>query len=186
MGSMHVAGMSVEAPPTLDGFEVLDATHRQTLAALERLQALVSQLGDGHGGADAPARASAAEIVRFFSATSRQHHLDEETHVFPRLKESADPAVVQAVLRLQQDHGWLEEDWRELSPLLAGLAAGQTWVDVESLRRGVEIFTALSHDHMALEESLIYPQARAHVPPGERRAMGREMAARRRGEPDGP
>jgi hemerythrin-like domain-containing protein len=181
MGSMHVAGMSVQPPVTLDGFEVLDATHRQTLAALERLQALVSQLDDG-GEADAQARAAAAEIVHFFSGTSRLHHEDEEKHVFPRLKASGDPQTVQAVLRLQQDHGWLEEDWRELSPLLAGLADGESWVDLESLRRGVEVFMALSHDHMALEESLIYPQARAQVPITERRAMGREMAARRRAE----
>jgi hemerythrin-like domain-containing protein len=182
MGSMHVAGMSVQPPVTLDGFEVLDATHRQTLAALERLQMLVSQLEGGRADPDAQARAAAAEIVHFFSSTSRLHHEDEEKHVFPRLKAGGDPQTVQAVQRLQQDHGWLEEDWRELSPLLAGLADGESWVDLESLRRGVEVFVALSHDHMALEESLIYPQARAQVPLVERRAMGREMAARRRAE----
>jgi hemerythrin-like domain-containing protein len=178
MGSMHVSGLSVASPVMLNGFEALDACHRHTLAALERLQALIAHLDDH--GADAEARTAAAEIEHFFSTTVRQHHQDEETHVFPRMLTSSDPDTVQTVLRLQQDHGWLEEDWRELSPLLAGLAGGQSWVDTDTLRRGVEIFVALSHDHMALEESVIYPQARARVPLAEQRSMGREMAARHR------
>ncbi len=179
MVSMHVSGMSVESPVMLNGFEALDACHRHTLAALERLQALIAHLDQQ--GADAEARAAAAEIEHFFSTTVHQHHQDEEKHVFPRMLASSDPDTVQTVLRLQQDHGWLEEDWRELSPLLAGLAGGQTWVDTDALRRGAEIFVALSHDHMALEESVIYPQARARVPLAEQRSMGREMAARHRG-----
>jgi hemerythrin-like domain-containing protein len=181
---MHVSGMSVQPPATLDGFEVLDATHRQTLAALERLEALAAQLRGG-AGADAQARAVAAEIVQYFSNTARQHHLDEEIHVFPRLAAGAEPETAQALQRLRQDHGWLEEDWLELSPLLDAVAGGQSWVDTETLLRGVEIFVALSRDHMALEESVIYPQAQAHVPARERRAMGREMAARRRSERQG-
>lgn len=180
MVSMHVSGMSVEPPVTLDGFEVLDACHRQTLAALERLEALVSYLDKN--GADAHAQAAAAEIVHYFSSTARLHHEDEEKHVFPRLVAGSDPEVVHTVQRLQQDHGWLEEDWRELAPLLDAVACGLAWVDTENLRNGVEIFVALSHDHMALEESVVYPRARARVPAGERRAMGREMAARRRAE----
>jgi hemerythrin-like domain-containing protein len=178
MVSMHVSGMSVDSPVVLNGFEALDACHRHTLAALERLQSLIVHL-DGPG-VDAAARAAAAEIEHYFSTTVRQHHEDEETHVFPRLLTSSDPDTVQTVVRLQQDHGWLEEDWRELSPLLAGLAGGQTWVDLDTLRRGVEIFVALSLDHMALEETVIYPQARARVPMAEQRSMGREMAARHR------
>lgn len=180
MVSMHVSGMSVESPLMLNGFEALDACHRHTLAALERLQKLISHLDDK--GADAEARTAAAEIEHFFSNTVRAHHQDEEKHVFPRLLAGSDPETVQTVLRLQQDHGWLEEDWRELSPLLAGLAGGQTWVDTDTLRRGAEIFVALLHDHMALEESVIYPRARARVPLAEQRSMGREMAARHRGD----
>lgn len=178
MGSMHVAGMTVEAPPAmLDGFEVLDVCHRQTLAMLERLEAVVASLERGEP--DEAARRVAAEVVRFFSNTSRLHHEDEEKHVFPRLAASRDAEVVQAVQRLRQDHGWLEADWRELAPMLDAVASGQGWVDLDALRRGIEVFAALSHDHMALEESLVYPQVRALVPEGERRAMGREMARRR-------
>jgi hemerythrin-like domain-containing protein len=163
---------------TLDGFDVLDACHRQTVFTLGKLAALVSRLATL--GPDAQARALAAEIIRHFSTTARQHHVDEERHVFPRLSTSADPEIVQAVRRLQQDHGWLEEDWMELSPHLEAVARSHAGYDLDVLREAAAVFTALSHEHIALEESIIYPQARAHVPPAERSEMGREMAARRR------
>ena len=159
-------------------FEVLDACHRQTVAMIVRLSNLVSGLD--HGGPDREAREAAEEIIEFFSQTARLHHEDEERHVFPRLLGSDDPETVQAVLRLQQDHHWMDVDWRELSPALAAIAAGQGGYDVGALREGVEIFTALTHDHISLEESCIYPQARERFGSAELRQAAREMAERRR------
>ena len=153
----------VEELITRDGFEVLDACHVQTVLALGKLAALVSRLRDH--GADPDARELAREVGRFFSATSRQHHEDEERHVFPRLLAGEDAEIVQAVLRLQQDHAWLEEDWLELAPQVDAVACGQNWFDVDILREGVEVFAALSLDHMALEESFIYPAARTRLRP---------------------
>lgn len=169
---------SAQAPVMLDGFEVLDACHRETLVKLGELATLVAGLD---GSDPSPqARAAAASIVSFFTTTSRQHHRDEEAHVFPALVASGNEEVVQAVQRLRQDHGWLEEDWIELEPQLDALASGQSWFDVDILREGTEIFVALLRDHVALEESFIYPEARARMGQPERQAMGREMAARRR------
>ena len=178
MSPTPTAPSGMQDPVMLDGFEVLDACHRETVARLDELSALVAGLGDAE--LDAAGRASAAAIVRFFSTTARQHHEDEELHVFPQLLAGGDPQVVQAVQRLRQDHGWLQEDWHELEPQLDALASGQTWVDRAVLREGVEIFAALSRDHITLEESFIYPQARARMPDQARAEMGREMAARRR------
>ena len=161
-----------------DGFDILDACHRQTIFTLGKLAALVSALKSR--GPDAEARALAAEIVRFFSTTSRDHHEDEERHVFPKLLATGNPELVQAVQRLQQDHGWLEEDWLELSPHLDAVATGQSWYDTDLLREGVDVFIALSHEHIALEESLVYPSARTQLRVSERGEMGREMSARRR------
>jgi len=127
-------------------------------------------------------REMAGDVVKFFSTTARQHHEDEERHVFPKALVGSDAEIVQAVLRLQQDHNWLEEDWMELSPHLRALAAGHSLWDLAFLREATEVFTALSHDHMALEESCVYPQARARLKAGERHEMGREMAARRRAQ----
>jgi iron-sulfur cluster repair protein YtfE (RIC family) len=161
-----------------DAFEVLDACHRKILLALDKLSTLVARLETA--GTDPQARSMASEVLMFFSTTVRQHHEDEERHVFPRLATDSDAETVHAVLRLQQDHDWLEEDWMALSPHLAAIAAGQSWWEVESLRDGVTVFSALLRDHIALEESLIYPQARQRLQGQQRRDMGREMAARRR------
>jgi len=157
--------------PYVDGFEVLDRCHRETLEVLETLSGLLLHLESGT--VDPIARELARRIVHHFGSVSRLHHEDEERHVFPVLARSGDPVVVDAVLRLQQDHDWLEEDWMELSPQLDAVACGHPWYDLDALREAVAVFTALSQDHIALEESLIYPEARARVQGGERRAMGR-------------
>jgi hemerythrin-like domain-containing protein len=162
-----------------DGFEALDACHRRMLAAaasLLQLAGKVDRQGTGH-----EERVTARALADFFSSTVREHHADEERHVFPPLLGSGDANVVQAVLQLQEDHGWLEVDWLELEPHVQAIATGYGQCDMDTLRNGVEVFAALMRDHIALEESLIYPQARRQLGEAGRRAMGREMAARRRG-----
>ena len=160
-----------------DGFDVLDVCHRQTVFTLGKLSALVARLAVQ--GPDAEARELAAEILRHFSITAREHHEDEERHIFPRLLESADPHIVETVLRLRQDHGWPEEDWLALSPHIDAVASGHAGYDLDELREGAAVFTALSHDHIALEQSIAYPQVRASLQAADRRAMTDEMAARR-------
>lgn len=166
------------APTHADGFDVLDICHRQTVLTLGKLAALITRLSV-HGPDDA-ARSLAAEILHHFETTARQHHEDEEQHVFPRLVACGDAELVQNVLRLQEDHDWLEENWMEISPHIAAVAHGHIGYDLDLLRAGAATFTALSHDHMALEESCIYPQARTLLAARERYAMGREMSERRR------
>ncbi|MEP6503288.1 MAG: hemerythrin domain-containing protein [Betaproteobacteria bacterium] len=166
---------------TFDGFEALDSCHRETLRMLAQLDALLRRLDET--GADAAARAMAAEIERHFSVTQRAHHEDEERHVFPALEAAGDAATRHAIECLRQDHFWLATDWAELSPLVDAIACGQSCCDVEALRQGAEVFGQLCRDHIALEESLIYPQARANMAADVRAAMDSEMAARRRRAP---
>jgi hemerythrin-like domain-containing protein len=170
------AGGARQAPP--DGFDVLDECHRQTLFSLGKLAALVTRLVTI--GADAEARTMAADLVQHFSVTVRRHHEDEERHVFPKLVAEGNEEVVHAVLRLQIDHDWLEENWMELSPQLDAVAHGLSWYDLAVLQEAAQVFIGLSHDHIALEESFIYPEAKARLDARERAGMGREMAARRR------
>ncbi len=177
-----IGGIAHEvSPKTPDGFDVLDSCHRQTVFALGKLAALVTRLARAHG-ADAEARQLAGEILEHFSKTVRDHHQDEERHLFPTMALSGDPEIVQAVLRLQQDHDWLEENWMELAPQIDAVACGQSWYDVDVLRECAEVFSALSLDHVALEESCIYPRARSLLRGRGRIEMGREMAARRRAQ----
>ena len=149
------------AAPPLPAFDALDQTHRQMLEQLSALDELMTHLNDR--GQDDVTRDSARAICAFFDDTARAHHADEERIVFPGLLASGDVELVGLVRRLQQDHGWLEEDWIELAPQLQAVAQGYSWYDLDSLRLGVSIFTALHHDHLGLEESVVYPAARRHA-----------------------
>jgi hemerythrin-like domain-containing protein len=146
------------AVPTPADFAVLDATHREVVRTLEQLQQWIKQIESQ--GVTADTRAMADEICRFFDGSARAHHAAEEAHVFPTLLASGDAALVQHVRRLQQDHGWLEEDWLELQPQLRAVVEGYNWYDLDFLRAAVPVFTDLYRDHIALEENIVYPESR--------------------------
>ena len=146
------------AVPPLPPFEALDKTHHQVIETLGQMSSLVVQLDDH--GVDDSARQLAREICSFFDGAARAHHQAEEQFVFPGLLSSGDAALVQHVQRLQQDHGWLEEDWLELQPQLKAVSEGYSWYDIDALRAAIPIFTGLYRDHIALEEDIVYPASR--------------------------
>ncbi|PXW98107.1 hemerythrin-like domain-containing protein [Sphaerotilus hippei] len=159
-------------------FQALDECHRQIAQALDRLGHFIEHLDDH--GVDEQSRRHAGELVEFFTRTARAHHADEERLVFPDLLVSEDVHLVQQVRRLQQDHGWLEEDWIELSPQLDAISQGYSWYDIDALRHGAAIFTALYQDHIDLEESLVYPEARRRMAERPDVGQGRAQAQMRR------
>ena len=140
-------------------FEALDACHLDIAQHIQALGTLVQHIEDH--GIDDHARREAHSIEAFFSSASRQHHAQEERDVFPALLASGDAALATAVRTLQQDHGWIEENWIEVGPRLRAIASGNGWTDPAELQSYVDVFTALMRDHIALEERLIYPQAKA-------------------------
>jgi hemerythrin-like domain-containing protein len=159
-------------------FDVLDACHKQMATALGQLTELVEHIQDH--GVDGKARTLARDLFQFFMHTAREHHVDEEKHIFPALIRSGDDELVRATMRLQQDHGWIEEDWLELAPQIESIAAGYNWYNIDQLLHAIPVFQALYQDHMALEESLIYPEAKARIADWDLKGMGREMALRRK------
>lgn len=162
------------APPPLPSMDTLDRTHRQMMGVLVDLKHLVEHLAEH--GVDAAARSGAKAVCQFFGRHAQQHHADEEALIFPPLIRKGDAELTQHVLRLQQDHGWLEEDWLELAPQLQAVAEGYSWYELDSLRHGVAVFTTLYHEHIALEESLIYPEARRQMD-AEASSRDQRMAA---------
>ena len=138
--------------------EILDRTHREIMAMLGHLHQLIEKLAVR--GIDDGVRRLAQDICAFFDETARPHHAAEEELVFPDLLARGDPELVQHVKRLQQDHGWLEQDWLELAPQLRAVASGQSWYDIDLLRSSVPIYAELYRDHIALEETVVYPASR--------------------------
>jgi hemerythrin-like domain-containing protein len=144
-----------EPPP----FEALDACHRQILSHLEALTELAQHVETSGVDAETQQRAGAIEV--FFSNTSRDHHVQEEKTVFTPLLASGDAVITEAVRTLQQDHGWIEENWIELAPQLSAIASGNNWPDAAEFLHGVQVFVELCTGHIALEETLVYPESRA-------------------------
>lgn len=158
-------------------FEFLDATHIRVGEHLQVLRQLVDRIATD--GLDHASQERAKEVLDFFANDARQHHLDEEKHVFPALLASPDAEVVHAAKRLTQDHGWLEENWLAIEPSLSAAADGNTWFDVTELNHALDVFEALYQEHIELEETLAYPAARKRLADVNTDGMGREMAARR-------
>ena len=146
------------AAPPLPSFASLDDTHREILQLLDELATLAQTLA--RPGTDDAAAALAARACSFFNGPARGHHDAEEAYVFPSLLPGASAGLLAQVRRLQQDHNWLEEDWLELEPHLQAVARGYRTDHVAFLAAALPEFTALYHEHIAVEELMIYPEAR--------------------------
>ena len=149
----------MNAETTNDRFKALDTCHRQIHEHLEQLTELLQRLETESDSKHC--RQKAKTIEAFFSETARDHHAEEERNVFPNLLNSDNAELVQAVMTLKQDHGWIEQNWLELAPMLRAIAQGEDWVEISELKHYVEVYLTLCHDHIVLEESLIYPEAKA-------------------------
>lgn len=165
------------APVSIAVFEFLDGTHREIQAHLVQLHALVDAIESN--GLNQANRETARRVLDYFNGEARQHHLDEEKHIFPSLLASQDEQVVQTTEHLIQDHGWLEENWIQIAPSLEAATLGNLWFDPAELRHALEVFEALYLDHILIEESIAYPEARKRLLACDTAGMGREMARRR-------
>lgn len=165
------------APVSIAIFEFLDSTHREIQQHISSLHSLVDAIeSDGLNPAN---RATARRVLDYFNGEARQHHLDEERHIFPPLLASQNAEIVQATEHLIQDHGWLEENWIQIAPSLEAATSGNLWFDPAELRHALEVFEALYLDHILLEESIAYPEAKKRLEGLSTLGMGREMAKRR-------
>jgi len=139
-------------------FKSLDDAHRAALDMLVHLDVLVRRLAEEGVGDDT--RREARAVLTYFNGPGLDHHAQEDARVFPALLASGDAELVQHVQRLRQDHGWIEEDWRELEPQVDAIACGYDWYDIAMLQAAVPVFAELLREHIALEEVVVYPAAR--------------------------
>ena len=151
-------------------FEALDACHLQIQQQLCNLADLVDEVSAR--GLTHAAQAQAKAIEHFFSSTSRKHHQEEESQVFPELLASGNETLISAVEHLRQDHFWIEENWLLLGPQLRALSTGIGWPDEVEFLQQAQVFLDLCNDHIALEEHLIYPESKARL---ERALVAREQ-----------
>ncbi len=159
--------MTVKAnlPPTGADLARMDDWHRQVRPTLDRLAALATRVENAPLGPEDCAEACAIEA--FFSGSMREHHLTEESGVFPALLASDDAELVTRVRTLMHDHGWIEQTWLEIAPQLRAVAQGHHWIDPAEFLHGAEVFLELCYEHAALEETILparTPGAQADTP----------------------
>jgi hemerythrin-like domain-containing protein len=156
-------------------FELLQACHDRMVHNLGLMERLAAHLVTH--GADAQARDAAGALLRYFDTAAPLHHDDEERHVLPRLREAGHAAMA---ARLRGEHQVMEQAWAALRPDLLAVQAGTLLRDaLPAARARWSAYAALYRRHLAAEERLAFPVARAGLAPQAARAMGEDMARRR-------
>jgi hemerythrin-like domain-containing protein len=162
---------------------LLSDCHRRIEHFLEVLRVIAADVAGG------PLSASQREQVErslaYFDNAAPRHTADEEESLFPRLKQSGDPAasrVCETLARLERDHAIADEHHRAVGDLVRRwltvgvLPAGDASALGSRLAALAEIYRA----HIATEDEEVFPAAARLLSPEQLREIGGEMAARRR------
>ena len=164
---------SPEAP-----LEALSACHARIERQCATLRRLVPHL-EAHG-ADEEARTAAANVIRYFDSSTKQHHADEEKDLFPALLESmagSDAVCLRELTEaLTAEHRALDADWRRIRASLAQVAAG-TSAHLGS--DDVEALVGRYERHIAREEQELLPMAARLLGDEDVARIGKAMRARR-------
>lgn len=169
---MHTPGAGFDEP-----FAMLDACHDRVRRSLDLLERLRAYLQDK--GCDDSARQAARDVLRYFDIAAPLHHEDEEKHVFPLLQGSSDAALRDAVARLHGEHQAMAARWQEARAALEALAEGRITAFSDVQQAALAAFAAGYAEHIRIEETLVYPAARAMLDASALQAMGAEMRRRR-------
>jgi hemerythrin-like domain-containing protein len=129
-------------------------------------------------------RADIEAGLKYFATAARMHIADEEESLFPRLRESTDPAAAHAldmVARLERDHGDAERRHDAVDVLMRRwLADGHLdGAMTGELREHLAVLQRMYREHIAVEDRDLFPAAARLLTPDQIAAIGGEMAARR-------
>jgi hemerythrin-like domain-containing protein len=161
---------------------MLGDCHRRIVRFLHVLTQLAAQGRDGQLSSDE--RTLLSTSLRYFREAAPKHTADEEESLFPRLRR-LDTAEVGPILTriesLEQDHECADRSHAEIDRL------GQLWLaqgqlssqDASQFRSLADQLERLYRHHIGVEDNEIFPFAARVLAPGERQAIGNEMAARR-------
>jgi hemerythrin-like domain-containing protein len=179
MADAVVVSLSLHPGPSVgfeEPFEMLQACHERVQRMLALLRRLCAHLGEV--GPDERAAQAARDVMRYFDRAAVAHHEDEERHVLPRLRAHGLDALAD---RLHADHQRMAAAWAVVRVDLLRVAAvpGARRLPVPGFESRWAAFAGLYDEHIDLEESLAYPEARRHCGPCDLDTMGREMSARR-------
>lgn len=160
-----------------DPLGLLSDCHRR----IERfLGVLIRICQKGNGGAmQADQRAALETALTYFRNAAPKHTADEENSLFPRLR--AAESALECLDRLEGDHLAASRDHEIVE------SVGTQWLreDVLTAERVLEMREALERlaglyaQHIAIEDTELFPLAVQVLPADQLAEVGREMADRR-------
>jgi hemerythrin-like domain-containing protein len=146
---------------------------------------LITVTADARGGTlSSEQRDALVAAGRYFREAAPLHKEDEERSLFPRMRDSRDRAVRNAlatVAELEEDHVVLDRGHVEADALV------ERWMDdgslppsdVQRLVAVLQELRAIYERHIAIEDHDVFPLAGKVLDQGAIAAVGREMAVRR-------
>ena len=161
---------------------LLSDCHRRIEHFLRVLLAIADQTS---GGPLTPGqRADLETALTYFATAAPRHTADEEESLFPRLRESADPAAARAldmVTALERDHDAAGRHHAAVDALARRWIARGSLdsIDARALHGHLESLHAIYEQHIGVENRELFPTAAQLLSPSQMREIGREMAARR-------
>lgn len=168
---------------------LLSDCHRRIEHFLETLIAV--QARAGAGALSASDRGALDGALQYFRTAAPRHTADEEESLFPRLRESADPAAVHALSvidELEHDHGEANAHHVAVDMLVRRWLNAGTLAPAESRELGdrLSALRSLYQRHIAVEDRDLFPAAARVLNDDQIGQIGREMAARRGVRPRTP
>jgi len=127
--------------------------HDELLHAVGQLDRLLQDLE--RDGVDEAGRGSARALVARLDELLDTRFADQEQRLLARFRRDADARIRQATDTLRVDQEWITGNWRELRPMLDGVARSYCWADIDALRGAAELFTALVRDHVDQQAALL-------------------------------
>lgn len=164
-----------------DPLGLLTDCHRR----IERFLGVLVRVAERAGNPlEVEERSALEAALGYFREAAPKHTADEEESLFPRLRARQDGAMGELLARveaLEQEHVRAGKAHQEVDRL------GQAWLEAGSLspdeaarlRALLAELEQLYRGHIAVEDGELFPAAAKLLAAEERRAIGREMAARR-------
>ena len=157
-----------------DPLEFFAADHLRQRAAFALIERLAT--------ASALDRTLAAHVLEFLGKDMVAHVLDEEDDLFPllRMRCEAEDDIEHVLGDLSAEHAAEERVAVDIRTGLAeALEAGCPVGDIEGLGKGMLAFVHAESRHLALENGIVFPLARARLSEDDLRNLSARMIQRR-------
>ncbi len=161
---------------------LLSDCHRRIEKFLHTLMVVTERAAGGT--LDAEQRQALEVALRYFQEAAPRHTRDEEESLFPKLRALDDPRAREALAAmdaLEADHDAADIGHAQVDRL------GRRWLAVGTLpppetvqlAETLQRLQALYKQHIAVEDTRVFPLAAQVLDAAAIRAVGREMAERR-------